>query len=319
MAKRAFFTAALSLTLPKHQTKRMRFVLFGFMLLAAPLAIGQNVESFGIFAGLNAPFTIDQGLYKDPRFHAKIVLRGSPVGIYYGLDRSGYGFALTPSYVQLGQVFKIRNTTGGDVGFRTVNVNYFTVPVALKIHINDLSFFRLSLLASLAPSFLVSGQETLTHDATKLKYPDGVSIPTDPGYTISYDGVFVPQVTNQVYVSKDKFSAFQLFGAMGFRSDFDLNNDWSLNFDGRANFGIFDSRTSAYQNVLQNPSSLTPDFKGNPGAPDLYGARRDDFISFEIGICRIFNTKEKFKTKHSDRSITSPKGAPKTRSKKPKS
>lgn len=295
----------------------MRFV-FSFLLLATSyLAMCQNTESFGVFGGLNVPFTIDQGLNKDPRYVPKGVVRGTPVGIYYGYDKSGYGFALTPSYVMLGQTYKIKNTTGGDVGFRYVKTNYFTIPVALKIHINDLSFFRLSLVAALSPSILISGQETITHDATKLKYPAGVSVPTDAGYAISYDGVFVPKVVNQVYVSKDKFSFFQLFGSLGLRSDFDLNDNWSINYDGRINFGIFDSRKTSYLNQLKTPSGPA-DVNGNPGAPDLYGPRRDVYLSLEIGFCRILQTKEKFKTKQSGRAITQPRDSPKPRNKKPR-
>ncbi len=294
----------------------MRFIFPGLLLLVVHLAQGQNVESLGVFGGLNVPFTIDQGLYKDPRFAAKAVLRTTPFGVYYGYDRSGYGFALTPSYTQIGQTFKIRNTTGGDVGFRDVKMNYLTVPVALKIHVNDLSFFRLSLVASIAPSLLIGGQETLTHDATKLKYPAGVSVPTDAGYTVSYDGVFVPMVNKQVYVANDKFSSIQVFGAFGFRSDFDLSDDWSLNFDGRANFGIFEPRNSAYVSLLKSQSGPV-DVNGQPGAPDLYGTRRDVYLSLQIGVCRIFNSKEKFRVKHSDRSVT-PGNIPKPRSRKPK-
>ena len=246
------------------------------------------------------------------------MIRGTPIGFFYGYDKTGYGFALTPSYVHIGQVFKVRNTTGGDVGFRDVDMSYLTVPVALKIHINDLAFFRLSLIASIAPSFLMNGQETLSYSASKLRFPSGVTVPTDPGYSVVYDGVFVPEENKRIQVSKDKFSSFQLFGAMGLRSDFDLNDNWSLNFDGRVNFGIFDSRTPTYIKELQNPSG-GPDINNKPGAPDLYGSRRDIFVSLEIGVCRIFQTKEKFKTKHSDRTITSPKGAPKARNKKPRS
>ncbi|MBK8290979.1 MAG: hypothetical protein IPK96_08525 [Flammeovirgaceae bacterium] len=79
-------------------------------------------------------------------------------------------------------------------------------------------------------------------------------MPTDPGYEIVYDGVFVPDMDDEVYVSKDKYNAFQLFAAVGLRSDFDLNDDWSINFDGRANFGILDTRNSTYLDQLKNPS-----------------------------------------------------------------
>ena len=294
----------------------MRYILASLLLLVMHLACGQNVESFGVFGGLNIPFTLDQGLHDDPRYFSKVIIKGSPVGFYYGYDKTGYGFAMTPSLVRLGQKFVIQNTTGGEVGFRDIDLNYITVPLALKIHINDLSFFRLSLVAAISPSFMIGGKETISHDASKLKYPAGVSIPTDPGYVKSYDGVFVPEVKDQVYVAKDKFSPFQLFGAIGFRSDFDLNDDWSLNFDGRANFGIFDPRKTDYVNQLKNPSG-PPDVNGNPGAPDLFGARRDVFLSAEIGICRIIQTKESFRVKHSGKPITQQAPKPKGK-KKPK-
>lgn len=294
----------------------MRVIMTSLLLLAVHLVSGQNVESFGVFGGLNVPLTLDQGLHKDPRYFPKVILRGSPVGFFYGYDKTGFGFAMTPSYVRLGQKYIIKNTTGGEVGFRDITMNYFTVPLALKIHINDLSFFRLSLVASVAPSFLINGKETITHDPAKLKYPAGVSIPSDPGYVQSYDGVFVPEINTQEYVSKDKFSSFQLFGAIGLRSDFDLNDDWSLNFDGRANFGIFDPRKADYINQLKTPTGSN-DFNGNPGAPDLFGTRRDVFLSGEIGICRIIQTKEQFKVRHSGKPITQQTPKPKGK-KKPK-
>ncbi len=224
----------------------MKAVFTGFLLIIFTQASAQNVEAFGVFGGFNFPFTIDQGLGKDPRFYGKLTIRSTPIGFSYGYDRVGFGVLLTPNYTRTGQKFIIKNTTGGEVGTRDVQMNYFSVPVAIKLHINDMSFFRLSLVASIAPSFLIKGQETYTisspGQSTKLKYPPGVSVPTDPGYEIAYDGVFVPDMDKEVYVSKDKYNAFQLFAAVGLRSDFDLNDDWSINFDGRANFGIFDTR-----------------------------------------------------------------------------
>ena len=85
----------------------MRLIFSSLLLATSHLVMSQNTESFGVFGGLNVPFTIDQGLYKDPRFVAKGVIHGTPVGVYYGYDKSGYGFALTPCYVMLGQTYKI--------------------------------------------------------------------------------------------------------------------------------------------------------------------------------------------------------------------
>jgi hypothetical protein len=90
------------------------------------------------------------------------------------------------------------------------------------------------------------------------------------------------------------------------RSDFDLNDDWSLNFDGRANFGLFDPRKKEYLDQLKQPD-----------APDLYGQRREVYLTFEIGIARIIQIKRSFEPKHSSRPIvTSRPSAPKTNHKK---
>lgn len=280
----------------------MRAVFASFLLLVLTQASAQNIEAFGVFGGFNFPFTVDQGLAKDPRFVGKFTIRGTPIGFAYGYDRIGHGILFTPNFTQAGQKFIIRNTTGGEIGTRDVNMNYLSLPVALKLHINDMSFFRLSLVAAISPSFLIKGQDTYTIKSpdltTKLRYPAGVSVPTAPGYEQVYDGVFVPQMNKEVYVSKDKFNAFQLFAALGLRSDFDLNDDWSINFDGRANFGIFDPRKSSYVDELKTPSGAD-DFFGNSGAPDLYGQRREIYLSVSFGIARIIQIKQSFKPKQS--------------------
>jgi Outer membrane protein beta-barrel domain len=257
---------------------------------------GQNIEAFGMFGGFNFPITLDEGLQKDTRYFGKFTIRGTPVGFSYGYDKVGHGYLISPNYTRVGQNFSIKNSSGGEIGTREVLMDYISVPVALKLHINDMAFFRLSALAAINFNYLISGNETLTYDAGKIKYPAGISVPTDPGYVIAYDGVFVPQVNKLEYVSKDKFNSFQLFAALGLRSDFDLSDEWSINFDGRVNFGIFDSRTSSYIDQLKNPTGL-PDINGKPGAPDFHGQRREIYLSVSFGISRIIQSKTKFKTK----------------------
>ncbi|MCW5911797.1 MAG: outer membrane beta-barrel protein [Cyclobacteriaceae bacterium] len=278
----------------------MKAIFTGLLFLLILPASAQDVEAYGIFGGFNFPFTVDQGLQKDARFYGKFTIRATPVGFSYGYDRVGHGILLTPNFTQIGQKFIIRNTTGGDVGTRDVQMNYLSVPVALKLHVNDMSFFRMSLVAAVAPSVLIAGQETFTINSpsglTKLRYPGGVSVSTDPGYEVVYDGVYVPSLDKQVYVPKSKFNAFQLFGSVGLRSDFDLNDDWSINFDGRANFGIFDTRKPDYINELKNPAG-PDDVHGNPGAPDIYGQRREIFLSVSFGISRIMQIKHAYKPK----------------------
>ncbi len=270
----------------------------------------QNIESYGVFGGFNIPITIDKGLDKDLRFQPKFSIRGTPIGFHFGYDRPGFGYVISPSYLTIGQTYTVLNSTGGDVGSRDITMNYFSLPLALKFHVNDLSFFRLSVVAAVDFCFLLDGKETFNWESSKLKYPAGVSVPTDAGYTIAYDGVFVPKV-NEVHVSKDKFNSFQIFGGIGVRADLDLSDEWSVMIDGRANFGILDSRNQAYLDQLANPSGL-PDINGKPGAPDLAGQRRDIFLSVTFGVSRIITTKAQFKSKRSapipKMDLKSPKG-----------
>ena len=290
----------IDLLTPKPVNRSIRIVLVGcfLSLLSLPL-LAQNVESYGFYAGINVPVTIDQGLANDPRYISKFSIRGTPVGLYYAYDRPGLGFFVAPGYLTVGQTYIITNTTGGHVGTRDINMDYLSVPVGLKFHLNSMAFFRFSLVAALDFCFLVNGQETITHTASKLRYPEGVSVPTDPGYSVVYDGVFVPDVKNLVHVEKENFNAFQIFGGIGLRFDLDLNEKWSVMADGRANFGLLEPRKQEYVDLLQNPSGA-PDFKGNPGAPDLYGSRRDVFLSGTLGVARIITSKPKFKARQSD-------------------
>jgi hypothetical protein len=278
-------------------------------------AIAQNVEAFGVYGGFNFPITLDEGLSKDPRYFAQLTFRTTPVGFSYGYDKVGYGFVLTPCYLQVGQQFSIRNSIAGEIGTRDIQMDYISLPIALKLHVNDLAFFRLSAVIGLNINYLVKGRETISHAASKVTYPAGITIPTDPGYVAVYDGVFVPAVNKLEYVSNDKFNSIQLFAALGLRSDFDLNDEWSINFDGRANFGLFDSRQTSYVNQLKNPSGGV-DYNGNPGAPDLAGQRREIYLAVSIGISKIIQTKSKFKAKRTGITNRGGGNIPKPRSKK---
>lgn len=296
----------------------MRLLITVALCFVALAGHGQNVEAFGIFGGFNFPITLDEGLQKDNRYFGKFTIRSTPIGFSYGYDKVGYGYVITPSFTRIGQNFIIKNSSGGEIGTREVLMDYISLPIALKLHINDMAFFRLSAVAALNFNYLLNGTETFTHDAGKIRYPAGISVPTDPGYVIAYDGVFVPQVNKLEYVSKDKFKSFQVFAGLGLRSDFDLSDEWSINFDGRVNFGIFDSRTSAYVDQLKKPSGL-PDINGNPGAPDMYGQRREVYLSVSFGISRIIESKTKFKTKATGIKDRSGGGTTaKPRNKKPK-
>jgi hypothetical protein len=266
------------------------------ILLTGGNALCQNVESFGLFVGLNSPITIDEGLQKDPRYFGQFTLRASPIGFSYGVDKLGHGYLITPSYLQIGQKYTIKNTIGGEIGTRDIQMDYISVPIAFKLHINDMAFFRLSAVAALNFNYLISGREIISHTNAKVRFPSGVSVPILPGYVVAYDGVFVPDMNNLEYVSTDKFNAFQLFAGLGLHSDFDINDNWSLNFDGRINFGIFDPRQSSYLEKLKSPTGL-PDINNLPGAPDLSGQRREVYLSVNFGLSYIIQSQSKQKVK----------------------
>ncbi len=290
-----------------HRISNTSIVPFLLLLFGAQVSQAQHIESYGIFMGMNFPFSIDKGLQKDTRYLGKFTLRATPVGFSYGYDRVGHGFVITPSLTKIGQKYIIMNTAGGTVGERDIQMDYLSIPVALKLHLNDLAFFRLSAVASVHFDYLVKGQETITHISSKLRYPPAVIIPSDPGYQEVYDGVFVPDVKDQVYVPKEKFKPFQISAAVGFRSDFDFNEDWSMNFDGRAVFGIFDPRKETYLTELKAGSPDTP-------ASDLYGQRREVYLYATVGVSRIIQIKQKFESKTS----TKPRGTSKALKRKPR-
>ncbi len=60
--------------------RRLRNLSIVILLFAARISDAQHIESYGVFGGINFPFTIDQGLQKDPRYFGRFTLRGTPIG-----------------------------------------------------------------------------------------------------------------------------------------------------------------------------------------------------------------------------------------------
>jgi hypothetical protein len=265
-------------------------LLTGIMLLLdVSMASGQQVNSVGIFTGLTIPYTFDAGINKDPRYRTKYNVKFAPVGVHLGIDYEGYGFMIDPSIIKIGQHFNVINIDGGEVGERAINLTYFQIPLSLKLHLIDLSFFKVSLVTSVGAGFLLNGQETITHNHgfLRLRFPTNVvgTYPSPendafeaahPGYTVEYDGVQVPVRTDLELLAKDDYGSFQLFGAVGFRSDWDVSETWRVSFDLRLNGGLFEPRKQAYLDQI----------KANTAIYDIEGGRRDLFLSFNIGIAR---------------------------------
>ncbi len=166
-------------------------------------------------------------------------------------------------------------------------MTYFQFPIGLKLHIIDRSFFKVSFVTSVAVGVLLDGKETITHSDSKLRFPTAVtgSYPSaenaefeaeNPGYTVEYDGVLSPAINNKPLLAKKDFPSFQLFGGIGFRSDWDITESWRVSFDLRGNMGVFEPRTSDHLEKIKN----------NEAIYEIEGARRDLFLSFNIGVAR---------------------------------
>jgi hypothetical protein len=249
--------------------------------------------SLGVFGGLTSTFTFDEGISKDPRYQAKYGAHFIPAGIHAGIDFMGFGFMVDPQLTQIGQNFNILNTQGGQVGERRISATYLQLPFSYKKHIIDLSFFKVSCVLGLSYAQLLSAHETITHDASKLNFPDSTrKILMQPsyqniGYNVVYDGVVSPEVAQLKTLQKSDFKAIQIFVSVGFRSDWDITDHARVSFDFRANGGVFDPRSSAYKERADNNQTIY----------EMGGDRRDFFASLTIGYSRYLFVEQRAKAK----------------------
>lgn len=300
------------------------FLLF-FTLTTTSLQ-AQEVHSLGLFTGIAIPYTWDAGINKDPRYRDRFDIKFSPIGVHYGVDKEGHGFMVDPSIVHIGQNYNVIKNTGGELGLRRIDLTYLQVPLSLKLHIIDMSFFKVSFVGGLSAGFLLNGKETMRHDDGKLTFPKAMT--GEPGSQqaddfklmyaafveeVEYDGVVVRNVNAKIY-DTDDFQKFQLFGSLGFRSDWDFSENWRASFDLRGNIGILDPRTSERIDRIKNYEALY----------DMYGGRRDLFLSLTFGIARTVTIEHRERQakqkKHGENKPRRPAKYPwpKPRSKKPK-
>ena len=296
-----------------------------FALLATESTRAQEVHSLGLFTGISVPYTWDGGINQDPRYSTRFDIKYSPIGVHYGIDKEGHGFTFDPSIIHIGQNFNVINTVGGEMGERKIDLTYVQIPVGIKLHIIDLSFFKVSLVASVGAGFLLNGKESIRHsDDGKLKFPIEMTGTTAEEHAafeskysdfvvkVDYDGVVMHNVNTKLW-GTDDYQKFQLFGSMGFRSDWDFSESWRASFDLRANIGMLEPRTSEYTKQVKNYEALY----------DIYGQRRDLFLSLTFGIARTLTIehreKEARKKKRSASRPTKHKYPwPKPRNKAPK-
>ncbi|HEY9007959.1 outer membrane beta-barrel protein [Ohtaekwangia sp.] len=259
--------------------------------------------SFGVATGATTNFTLDEGISKDPRYRNKYDIKFAPVSIHYGVDYEGYGFTIDPGLVHVGQNFYVSNTSGGQQGVRKVNLHYANIPVAFKLHAIDIAFFRVSLVAGGSFAYLLSGSETVSHSQTRLTFPSQVYPILPSSYTVVYDGVESPEVSNYTMLSKQDFKSYQAFAMLGFRSDWQVNDEWMVSLDFRMNYGIFEPRTNSYLEKLNNYQTLY----------DLPGRRRDMFVQLNIGISRYLEFEKKEKAPRVQKARSPKKSSTKTK------
>ena len=224
-------------------------------------------------------YTQDGGIAIDRRYKERYELKFAPIGFNFGMDYQSFGIVATPGIINVGQNYYVISTYGGQEGIRKINLQYLNLPIAFKVHIINLSFFKLSALASLSVAYLLDGAETIRHNETKLYFPEEVYPILPDDYIIQYDGVAVPEVTDYVISESADFKPVQLFAAAGFRADWDVSNHWRVNFDLRVNYSIHDPRSDEYLAKLNAHQTLY----------DIPGKRRDMFVQFSVGVSRYID------------------------------
>jgi hypothetical protein len=232
--------------------------------------------TLGIFTGITSSYTWDEGISQDARYRARYDIKFAPVGINYGIDYTNFGFIISPGLINVGQNYFVVNTAGGHEGLRKIDLQYLNLPVAMKFHLIDMSFLKVSAVAGVSVAYLLKGKEIVEHHATKLRFPSSV-LPLDvPGYTEVYDGVIVPEVRDYVISGKDDFQSLQIFAQAGIRSDWELSEEWKVSFDFRVNYGVLEPRNADYIRRLEAFETLY----------DMPGRRRDLFGQINIGLSR---------------------------------
>src|SRR5688572_2073663 len=110
---------------------RRQFIAVALILLSFAACCQPKQISLGIFSGITAPYTWDDGILSDSRYKGRFEAKFSPIGLALGVDHDGYGFVLTPSLITIGQNFYVLNTVGGQEGLRKIDLKYLQIPIGL--------------------------------------------------------------------------------------------------------------------------------------------------------------------------------------------
>lgn len=278
------------------------------VLLSGTLYGQTRTVSLGISMGMTSTYSWNQGIQKDPRYSSQYGLKWAPIMFQYGVDYEGFGFVVSPGVLSVGQHHNVVNTVGGQQGIRKNKLTYFQLPVFLKVHLIDLSFFKVSFVAGGGVGYLLNGKETIYIEPnTKLWFPDEVYPLFPPTYQIEYDGIIVPE-TNEVLITKSDFKPLQFFALTGLRADWDVSENIRVSVDFQMHYGILDPRGEDYINAVNQYQKLF----------DLPGKQRDTFALISVGVSRYMDVEPKKSTKKSPVKKFSKKNS-RVRSSKPRS
>jgi hypothetical protein len=257
----------------------LRSFLASFFSLMVLHGYGQLYSiSVGVYTGITVPYTLDKGLDADARYKSKYTVKAAPIGIQFGMDYENLGFQISPGLYTIGQNYYVINNAGGQVGDRTINLRYAALPAAFKIHLIDLSFFRVSALATGSVSFLLDAQDRLSHEFTKLRFSNAYpSLPE--GYSPEYDGVVSPVVNNLEVSQKEDYNKIQVFAGLGLCSDWNVTEHWRLSFDFRINYGFLEPRSQDYLDRIKKYESIY----------DMPGKRTDSFAQLSFSVSRFLD------------------------------
>lgn len=261
----------------------LMFRLFFILLLTVTGTQGlcqQYSVALGVYGGLTVPYALDAGMDKDPRYKSRYNIKAQPIGLNFSMDYESVGFQISPGIYTLGQDYFVVNSAGGHDGRRDIDLNYVLLPVAFKVHLIDLAFFRVSALATVGGAFLYGATDELSHSYTKLRFPVATYplIEQLPGYSIEYNGVVSPE-TRLIVSTKEDYKPFQLFAGAGLCSDWNVTEHWRVSFDFRFNYGFLESRNSEYLDRISKYESIY----------DSPGSRKEMFASLSIGISRFLD------------------------------
>jgi hypothetical protein len=123
----------------------LRLLLAVFLLFTGLRGNAQQYSvAVGVYGGITVPYTLDGGMDTDSRYKSNYTVKAQPIGFNFSMDYENIGFQISPGIFTIGQNYYVVNSSGGQDGERKLDLHYAMLPIALKVHLIDMSFFRVS-------------------------------------------------------------------------------------------------------------------------------------------------------------------------------